>query len=247
MAEAPHTDTATSAAAQGERIAAYTTAREDVCALVPPRAQRVLDLGCSDGSLGARLKQLLPGRVVVGLDYSAQSVEVAAHRLDGAYCVNLDVKGALDILGSQRFDCAVMADVLEHLREPGQLLQALMAHLSERACIVVSFPNIRHLSALWAIYVRGEFPRRPRGLFDDTHLRWFTGADMRHLMCSAGFEAVAADYALRWGDSGGGLANRLLNRWGTPLAARWWWLREFLAYQVVLRCDAVVAPLSGRA
>jgi hypothetical protein len=54
------------------------------------------------------------------------------------------------------------------------LLRLLRPLLSPSACLIVSLPNIRHISALYSIFFSGSFPRRQRGIFDDTHWRWFT-------------------------------------------------------------------------
>jgi hypothetical protein len=73
-------------------------------------------------------------------------------------------------------------------------------------------PNIRHVSALTSIFCSGTFPRRDRGLFDRTHLHWFTFRDACALLNENGLELLAFYQGLRWGDVGGGRLNRLLNR-----------------------------------
>jgi len=50
--------------------------------------------------------------------------------------------------------------------------------LSENGLLLISVPNIRNIKALWYIFFKGVFPRENAGLFDKTHLRWFTRNDI---------------------------------------------------------------------
>ena len=49
----------------------------------------------------------------------------------------------------------------------------------------MSLPNVAHWST-YAHLARGSWPRKPEGIFDATHLRWFTLADARGLLSQAG-------------------------------------------------------------
>lgn len=219
------------------RIAAYTGVRSDIYGLVPESARSIIDMGCSDGSLGAALKSQVPGRVVMGVEYSAHLAELARAKLDRVLQTDLNQTNALGVMNGQLFDCAICADVLEHLQQPEQLLQQLRSLLSPGASLIVSLPNIRHLSAFVAVFMQGSFPRRQRGLFDDTHQRWFTLKDGHKLVTATGFQVEQVIYCLRWGDQGGGRANRLLNHMLGPFAHRLPFVREFLTYQFAMRAS----------
>ena len=213
---------------------AYTTPRPDVRSLVPDTALKVLDLGCSNGALGASLRQAVPGRRVWGIELDPEFARVAASRLDDVLCADL---GALDwsqAFPGITFDCIILADVLEHLADPAATLHAARQRLQPGGCLVISLPNIRHVSAFFAIYVGGRFPQRQRGIFDSTHLRWFTLADARQLLAQQELEVRRTCYSLRLGDQGGGRLNRWLNRL-PPSVQGLAPLREFLTYQFCLQ------------
>lgn len=219
-----------------ERDAAYTTTRQDVVGMVPAAARDILDVGCSNGALGRSLLAMKLGRRVCGIEGDGAFVEDAARYLQQVVHADLNCFEWNSALAGQFFDCIIFADVLEHLLDPQRCLQQAREHLAPGGSIVISLPNIRHLSALTAIYFGGCFPRRERGIFDSTHLRWFTLADARALLTSSGLTVSAMGLALRWGDRGGGRMNRLLNR--LPLAVcHWTPVREFLTYQVCLRAE----------
>ena len=214
-----------------QRQTAYTTARSDVVDAVPAQACAVLDVGCSNGAVGRSLKALRPGRTVCGIEFDPAFAREAAAHLDLVVNADLNVMDWSSALGGRLFDCMIFADVLEHLVDPKRCLRQALQHLQPGGCVVVSLPNIRHLSALWSIYVGGRFPQRERGIFDQTHLRWFTIADAQTFLADNGLTLTATSLALRWGDHGGGRWNRWLNRLPLPLQ-RWTPVREFLAYQV---------------
>jgi SAM-dependent methyltransferase len=223
----------TSAATFGRDLA-YTTPRLDILDLVPKSANCVLDVGCSNGELGHSLKKIKAGRQVFGLEYDEQFVIEASRRLDGVTRADLNSFVWRDTFLGRSFDCIIFADVLEHLIDPRKSVQQACEYLQPGGCMVVSIPNIRHMSAFGAIFLRGNFPQNDRGIFDRTHLRWFTISDARKLLSDCGLAVTECVVTLRWGDMGGGRVNRTLNR-----LPRWFknWgpVRELLTYQVCLR------------
>lgn len=221
-----------------ERNAAYTTTRPDVFEMVPIGARDILDVGCSNGALGRSLRAAQSGRSVCGIEFDTGFAREAANHLDHVVNADLNLLDWREALAGRSFDCIIFADVLEHLAEPRRCLQQARQHLRPGGCMVVSLPNIRHVSALKAIYLGGHFPQRDRGIFDRTHLRWFTIADAHRLLADNGLKVTSMSVALRWGDQGGGRMNRLLNR--LPMAVRRWApVRELLTYQMCLRADVL--------
>src|SRR3954469_17212980 len=121
-------------------ISSYTGSRPDVTALVPPSARRILDVGCSDGSLGASLRG--HGAEVWGIEYDAGFASIAETRLDRVF--QGDAVNVVPQLEAQDpFDVIVCADVLEHLAEPAAVLQSVRTLLSVDGCCIVSLPNVR--------------------------------------------------------------------------------------------------------
>jgi SAM-dependent methyltransferase len=184
--------------------------------------------------LGASLRQAVPGRRVWGIEIDPEFARVAGTRLDEVLCADLGRLDWTHVFPGTQFDCIIMADVLEHLADPAATLQAVRQRLRPGGCLVVSLPNIRHISALYAIYVGGRFPQRQRGIFDSTHLRWFTLADAHQLLATQQLEVRRSSYSLRLGDQGGGRMNRWLNRL-PPAVQGVAPLREFLTYQFCLQ------------
>jgi methionine biosynthesis protein MetW len=162
------------------RADAYESVRHEIIDLVPAAARRVLDLGCSTGWLAAALKER--GEVeVVGIEREPAYAAVANERCDRV--VVGDIEDVPPGLG--RFDCLVAADVLEHLVDPWSTLGAYVRLLDPGCRAIVSLPNAAHWSTFAAL-ARGRWPRKPEGIHDATHLRWFTLRDAIELCEGAG-------------------------------------------------------------
>lgn len=216
-------------ASRAERAHAYENPRPEVAALVPADARRVLDLGCASGALGASLRARQHCSVV-GVELDPAYAADAAQRLDRVVRADLDVLAASDeaLADLGRFDCVLAADVLEHLRDPWLVLGRLVRQLDPGGAVVVSLPNVRHWETFWQLGVRGTFPRRSTGIFDRTHLRWFTLRDAWVLLADAGLtvEEVRRVGRVRPQGEPDSPAARALLR--TPL-------RTFVTFQHVLR------------
>lgn len=160
---------------------------EDLLALLPQSAGRVLDVGCGTGRLGEAIKAGAPGTVVHGLDRAAVPLAEAAARLDRVFEADLDV-GLPELAGP--YDAILCGDVLEHLADPWTRLEDLTALLAPGGCVVASLPNVRHYAVVRDLLFRGRFRYRDKGILDRTHLRFFTLDSMRDLLAQAGLEIV---------------------------------------------------------
>jgi len=186
---------------------------------------RVLDVGCASGYLAEQYAAR--GCRVFGIESDAANAERARR-----FCENVvvgDIENANDraeLPGP--FDFVVFGDVLEHLRDPWAVLAATRALLADDARVIASIPNIAHWSARREIAL-GRFPYAESGLFDKTHLRFFTLASARALAQTAGYE-IEREQFTRW---------RLpfqrrfksLKRWEVPMARRW---PSLFAFQFVM-------------
>lgn len=147
------------------------------------RSERVLDVGCSDGALGAQVRSL--GSHVTGIDHVDS--HLARERLDGFQVIDL-IDGDLSSIEG-RFDTIVCGDVLEHLRDPLNLLRTATERLDAGGSLIVSVPNFGH----WYPRIKtllGRFDYDQRGILDATHLRFFTRKSFERLIRDAGLTVV---------------------------------------------------------
>jgi 2-polyprenyl-3-methyl-5-hydroxy-6-metoxy-1,4-benzoquinol methylase len=141
---------------------------------------RVLDVGCADGAVSGELRRL--GHHVTGVDVH-EAPGVRDH-LDEFVAADLD-RGLPDGLDGP-YDVIVAADVLEHLRRPDLMLEALRGRLAPGGVMAVSVPNFGH----WYPRLRtvtGRFDYDRRGILDRDHLRFFTRASFERLLAHSGW------------------------------------------------------------
>jgi glycosyltransferase involved in cell wall biosynthesis/2-polyprenyl-3-methyl-5-hydroxy-6-metoxy-1,4-benzoquinol methylase len=156
--------------------------------LVRPGGRRVLDLGSGPGIVAAYLTTH-DAKQVTCVDNSPGALAAAGGRGVGRLvAADLTDPGWADTVAGESFDVIVMADVLEHLIDPGSLLATIDERglLADDGYLVISIPNAAH-EAVLAELINGRFTYQDTGLLDSTHLRFFTLASLRELLERAGF------------------------------------------------------------
>lgn len=162
-------------------------ARPGVQKLFKRKPRRLLDIGCASGAVGAGLKESNPGLWVWGCELSPQAAQVAATRLDHFTGVPRAQWSAADLALVKTVDTVLLLDVLEHMYNPWAELVFLAEHLPAEAQVVVSLPNVGHISILEGLS-KGRFGYQASGILDVTHVRFFTFAEMLDLFDQTGFQ-----------------------------------------------------------
>jgi len=158
---------------------------------VPPGA-RVLDVGCAGGYLAAPLSAA--GHLVIGMEPDTVAAETA--RTHCAEVVVGDFERAEDRAAlAGPFDAVLFGDVLEHLRDPWSALTAARELLAPDGRVIASIPNIAHWSSRREL-ARGRFDYAEHGLYDVTHLRFFTRSTALALAEGSGFEVEREQFTM---------------------------------------------------
>jgi 2-polyprenyl-3-methyl-5-hydroxy-6-metoxy-1,4-benzoquinol methylase/glycosyltransferase involved in cell wall biosynthesis len=143
------------------------------------RNKRVLELGCGFGHMSRGLRE--QGCTVVAIEIHPEAAQSAAQVCERVIIGDLDYLNFERELSTDRFDVVVAADVLEHLKDPLSVLQAIRQFLLPQGHVVVSIPNVAHISVRLAL-LAGKFPYSQTGLLDQTHLRFITRESLEKLM-----------------------------------------------------------------
>ena len=154
--------------------------------------QRVLEIGCGDGSFGAELVRAR--NHVVGIDQHPSVL------LDSGYdnVIEADLEKGLpaELASSGRqFDRILLLDRLEHLRDPSRLLEQSKRLLAPRGKLIVSTPNAVNFTVRLMILF-GIFRYSDRGILDWSHLRFFTAHTICALLEQHGFRITARRYTV---------------------------------------------------
>lgn len=141
---------------------------------------KILDVGTWSGFLGRELAQR--GHQMFG-------IEKDPHQAAQASCFYSDLLVAdvetLPPLPGAPFDVVLCGDVLEHLREPAEVLTHLVSFLRPGGKVLATVPNVAFVACRLALLF-GVFQYRDRGIMDRTHLRFFTKASLVCLLREAG-------------------------------------------------------------
>lgn len=160
-----------------ERIVPMITARAD-------DRIAVLEIGCDCGATLLEIKNRFPNAEVYGCEINPKAASIAAHF---ANVVVNDIERKNLPFHKGIFDYIIFGDVLEHLRDPLDILQYCKELLKEEGSIVASIPNVMHISIIEQL-MKGNFTYTETGLLDKTHIHLFTGNEIHHMFCDAGYE-----------------------------------------------------------
>ena len=170
----------------------YQGVREDVVTLVDDGIERVLDVGCAYGMTGERLKKR-GIKEVVGVELDSGAYNEAVKRLDKVFLGDIQ-KIELPFKDGY-FGCIIYADVLEHLIDPWSVLKRHRSLLGERGTVIASIPNIRHYRAVKKL-LEGRWDYQEKGVFDSTHLRFFTLNSVEKMFSEAGYKIGKVIYKI---------------------------------------------------
>lgn len=145
---------------------------------------RVLDIGCGCGAIMAKVKGKYPLADVYGIEIVPKAAKLAG-TIGDVVCADVE---QLDFPYDETyFDYCIMGDVLEHLRNPEQVLKRLHKHMKPDGKIIVSMPNMKHWSVILPLLKQDKFTYEDAGILDTTHLKMYTCTEIQKLIVRAGY------------------------------------------------------------
>jgi 2-polyprenyl-3-methyl-5-hydroxy-6-metoxy-1,4-benzoquinol methylase len=159
--------------------------RTEVANILPDGLNRVLEIGGAAGAFAWLLRS----------EHGAEvwSVEIREHlrpyleeRADRALIG--DCLEIMPTLEAGSFDLVTFNDVLEHLVDPRAALNEAHRLTGPNGLIAGSLPNIQYWKGVRSIARDGDFPEEDSGLFDRTHMRWFTRKKIHRVLGECGWK-----------------------------------------------------------
>jgi len=158
------------------------------------RGERILDIGCGNGSLLYQFRNSFS--CLVGLEYSPQRLSQAKINLDGYNFV--PVAGSAETMteiASESIDRIVSADTIEHVPDVYSAVNEMYRVLKPGGTLVINTPNIAFVKKR-LILCLGRFPSTSQPnegigsdfLFDGGHLHYFTYRALRLVLEKSSFE-----------------------------------------------------------
>ncbi len=103
--------------------------------------------------------------------------------------INLSIEDKnINKLLSRDYDFIIMADVLEHLINPEEVLKFLKNIASDKTYLIVSMPNIASWIMRKQLFLEGNFEYQDSGILDKTHLHFYTIKTLPKMLSECGWD-----------------------------------------------------------
>jgi len=180
-----------------------------IAELIQPR-EKVLDLGCGDGSL---LRHLIDTKQIVGRGVEIAEAKVLACVRNGVTVRQGDLHEELRDYPEHSFDTVILSYGLPYLNDPAFIVSNML-RVGKRA--VVSFPNWGHWRCRLSLLLSGRMPSAPgdpQAWHEVPRARGLTIADFRSF-CATHDVRIATAIFLQG-------TRRVPDRFDTNLRATW--------------------------
>lgn len=166
----------------------HYTSRCKIFKLIP-YGSKVLEIGCGSGRLSNILTIKKKCRV-----YCVDKDHVISRFASGKCLeiLTIDIENTELPYEERFFDCIILGNVLEHMKEPERVLMRLRKYLADNGSLIYSIPNIVNWYSRMSIFL-GKFEYEDGTVFDRDHLRFFDLISARKLAIDAGYRIVWLD------------------------------------------------------
>jgi len=165
----------------------YANARKEIAPFLPVMLDSVFELGCSEGNTLAWLRDEKGAKTCHGLEVFPEAAQRAKEKGLDVVIGNVETDG-ISFQGQN--DLVLCLDVLEHLLNPWQVLSTVVESIRPGGSLIVSLPNIAHVSVLLGLILKNDWRYQGAGVLDRTHLRFFTHKTACELISGAGVKFV---------------------------------------------------------
>lgn len=155
--------------------------------LLQSKPASVIEVGCMRGTLAKEYLSQEKNCIWTGVDIDSDNVIEARNFCTHSILGNIENMDLFSIPNIEGVECWIFGDVLEHLRDPWALLDKIKNISNSPKKVIACIPNSQH----WSFQVRvnaGMFDYQDDGLFDRTHIRFFSRETMIKMFTNAGFE-----------------------------------------------------------
>lgn len=162
----------------------------DLLTLLPVTSSNIIEIGCSSGALAREFKKINENCHYVGVDIEQSYCDLAKRYCDDVISMNIDNAETPFFESYADRDCWIFGDTLEHLVDPWRVLNEIKKVIPKHGVIAASIPNAQH----WSVFAKlsiGDFRYVDSGIFDRTHLRWFTYVTILELFAHTGFQVIS--------------------------------------------------------
>jgi 2-polyprenyl-3-methyl-5-hydroxy-6-metoxy-1,4-benzoquinol methylase len=165
----------------------YHWVRREIEPLLPRNPSRVLEVGAGAGATLKWIKALNPETETTAVEINSALLHELKQNVD------VPIIGPVDeaIPQLKTYDLILLLDVLEHLADPTATLGQLSKLLKIGGQVIVSVPNVAHLSVSVPLLLARRFDYQDAGILDRTHMKFFVENTAVKLLNDANFLVTA--------------------------------------------------------
>lgn len=165
--------------------------RQDLLSLLPTNRtyNSIIEFGCADGT---------------NLSFFSEKLNISHDQIFGVdICSSIKNnnkfkffhQSAEEFLSQDKcsYDLILLSDVLEHIYNPWKMLAQIKSKLNINGCLLISVPNLQNLNYLNAVS-SGEFNYTSSGLFDETHVRFFSLKTLTNYLKELGYTILETSF-----------------------------------------------------
>lgn len=156
-----------------------------------PTGSTILDVGVGSGALGQMVQTNNVGPID-GVDIDRRMLERARPFYRNLFKADIDAVDPLKIWDRRRYDVIVVADIIEHLKDPARAVKLLSQVLTPDGKMLFSVPNATYLGLICEL-ASGNFRYNDEGLLDKTHLRFFSFDSLTQMINQSGLRITHQD------------------------------------------------------
>lgn len=149
------------------------------------RGSVVLEFGPANGRMTKYLKEQLDCKVYL-VELDEEAGKEALKYGEALVVGDIEAYDWYEKYENIRFDYITFADVLEHLRNPEEVIVRAKQLLKQDGTLLFSVPNLAHNSVIISL-LNNEFEYTKVGLLDNTHIHFFTKNSIENMMNRTGF------------------------------------------------------------
>ena len=158
----------------------------EVIKLITKNNSMILDIGCGVGDNARILKT--EGHIIDGITLSNEEAKLAESYLKNVYIHNLE--NGLPTLNT-KYDYIICSHVLEHISYPEKLFLDLKKIMDQDTILIIAIPNLLHYKSRIEL-LKGNFNYQETGVWDYTHVRWYTYKSMQDTLIKNGFTILSS-------------------------------------------------------
>ncbi|GMB00333.1 glycosyltransferase [Pelosinus sp. IPA-1] len=189
---------------------------------------KVLEIGCGCGCTLLQIKNIFRYATVYGVELNKNAAAIAE---TFAQVFSEDIETESLPFKNDFFDYIILADVLEHLKNPWDILKQLKCYLKLGGYILASIPNIMHFTVVRDL-LNGQWTYKNAGILDRTHLRFFTLHEIHEMFISAGYNnMVYGDTTIQTTEEDEAFVRSLASLGNEKL------IKQYKVYQYIVRAQ----------